>query len=240
MKQEDHAFTAGERGYSAHGSNRPAPQQPYSFTMASSYGSFGKKRVRADETAGDMRKKQRQTAPRPPSSPLPQIYKGQEPTYNRDPSYRGRPASGLSEVPSPQAEDSTYRMLVQQTILFADFFQRHPEITCGEQVVSDGMVQYLDILRAQLPQYLLPKLQQQNHAVEQQAPAASSTPAPLIIKIKDEPSYTDMFATRSTQKPPAHSDPGLLNESIDELIEESRPLKAAVERSVPLRSRVTE
>jgi hypothetical protein len=48
------------------------------------------------------------------------------------------------------------RMFLHQIIVFADYFDRHPEATNGEQVVTQGMASYLRLAYAENPDYTNP------------------------------------------------------------------------------------
>jgi protoporphyrinogen oxidase len=50
--------------------------------------------------------------------------------------------------------DGWMAMIVHQNVLFADFFQRHPEATRGEHIISEGMGHYLSEIRSHHPDYL--------------------------------------------------------------------------------------
>ncbi|KAF2278756.1 uncharacterized protein EI97DRAFT_218285 [Westerdykella ornata] len=52
--------------------------------------------------------------------------------------------------------DPWMTMLVHQTVMLADFFDRHPDASRGEQLVSDGMARYLADIRREFPAYLSP------------------------------------------------------------------------------------
>lgn len=52
------------------------------------------------------------------------------------------------------ANDPWMGMLIHQTVKIADFFQRNPEQSKGENLVSAGMAQYLTEIRAEQPTYL--------------------------------------------------------------------------------------
>lgn len=50
--------------------------------------------------------------------------------------------------------DECMSMIIHQTMLFTDFFARHPEATLGDSIVTDEMRRYLDDVRAFYPDYL--------------------------------------------------------------------------------------
>lgn len=52
--------------------------------------------------------------------------------------------------------DAWMTMVVHQTVLLSDFFDRHPDVTKGESVVSEGMRGYLADIRRDCPSYLSP------------------------------------------------------------------------------------
>jgi hypothetical protein len=46
--------------------------------------------------------------------------------------------------------------MVHQSLLLSNFFDRHPEATLGERVVTNDMSRYLDAVRIYHPDYLSP------------------------------------------------------------------------------------
>jgi hypothetical protein len=50
--------------------------------------------------------------------------------------------------------DEFMSMIIHQTLLFTDFFDRHPKATLGEPIVTDDMRRYLNDVRATHPDYL--------------------------------------------------------------------------------------
>lgn len=83
-------------------------------------------------------------------------------TGNHAPSLTATPqailwSDGSATAPSVRelvVHDPWISMVIHQTVRFADFFQRHPEVAKGEDLVSGGMSQYLSEIRNDQPAYL--------------------------------------------------------------------------------------
>lgn len=122
-----------------------------------------------------------------PSGKLGRTYRDRSPYPLRSRVHQELPEKRLADsIPRPTSvsdhsiherivQDPFMRMIIQQNVLFADFFDRHPDVTNGRQVISNGMRHYLREMRVHNPDYLSPNHAHAQWGGEEGGPSSSPT-----------------------------------------------------------------